>query len=415
MNDSAISRFLARLAASLQEGTFVKLTLGHPAAPESPLRKLLLRPVTLRGETRCSVVSRFVTRDETKNYAFSEIPTLVAGKLGPEFLSAHLFTESETVQLELGAKPRLKIVAAPRAPAPLEHDRNRVRWVDAGAPYLRALEVTDSRGKVRERMGDKFRQIERFVDLLASAFHESSLAGSGQPLTLCDMGSGKGYLTFAAYDYFQRVEKRPISVTGVETREDLTRLCNGAAQECGFEKLHFTCSPIADYPLPPRLDILVALHACNTATDDALYAGIRAGAQILLAAPCCHKEARPQVDRAQAAGPLGDILRHGLFAERHAEMATDALRALLLERSGYRVRVSEFVAAEHTAKNVMLIATQRREALPAESLADLDRRIAQLKAFYGIEHHRLEQLLQLLLGGRELERPAAAAGALPPV
>jgi hypothetical protein len=273
------------------------------------------------------------------------------------------------------------------------------------------LEVSDARGKVRERMGDKFRQIERFVDLLASAFRESNLLGSEKPLTMCDMGSGKGYLTFAAYDYFQRVEKVQAGVTGVETREDLAHLCNRVAQTCGFGALHFVFSDIADYQIPP-LDILVALHACNTATDDALFAGIRAGAQIILAAPCCHKEARSQVDHAQQSSPLTDILRHGLFAERHAEMATDALRSLLLERAGYRVRVAEFVAAEHTAKNVMLIATKRHEPLSEEARADLDQRIARIKAFYGIQHQRLEQLL---MEGRELERAPAPADPLPPV
>ena len=411
MNDSAASRFLARLRSSFDDHSFVKLTLGHPALPQSALRKLLLRPVTIRGETRCSVVSRFLTRDETKNLLFPEALALVEARLGSEFLSANLFTESEDVQLELGTKDRLRVIRADRTPAPLEHDRSRVRWVDSLARYLQELEVTDSRGKVRERMGDKFRQIERFVDLLASAFRESSLFGVGRPLTMCDMGSGKGYLTFAAYDYFQRVEKVQANVTGVEEREDLARLCNRVTQECGFGGLRFAHSPIADYPLPP-LDILVALHACNTATDDALFAGIRAGAQIILAAPCCHKEARPQVDRAQSTGPLADILRHGIFAERHAEMATDSLRALLLERAGYRVRVSEFVAAEHTAKNVMLIATKRREPPTAEAMADLDRRVAQIKTFYGIQQHRLEQLL---MDGRELERAPAVADALPPV
>ena len=411
MNDSALARFLARLQSSFEDDAFVKLTLGHPADPANPLRKLLLRPVTLRGERRCCVVSRFLTRDETKNYPFPETFALVAARLGPEFLSAHLFTQSEDAQLELGVKSRLRVIPAERRAAPLAHDRERARWVDAQARYLKELEVTDPRGKVRERMGAKFRQIERFIDLLASAYRESSLFGSGQPISLCDMGSGKGYLTMAAYDYFQRVEKAHIRVTGVESREDLTSLCNRVAQECGFGGLHFVCSPIAEYRLPP-LDILVALHACNTATDDALFAGIRAGAQILLAAPCCHKEARPQVDRAQAAGPLADILRHGLFAERHAEMATDALRALLLEREGYRVRVTEFVAAEHTAKNVMLIATRRREPLAAEAVAELDARIARLKTFYGIQHQRLEQLL---VDGRELERAPAAAGTVPPV
>ena len=412
-------RFLARLEAAFggEEGGFVKLTLGHPAAPESPLRKRILRPVVIRGEKQCCVVSRFATRDETKNYPFPDALALVREQLGTEFLSAHLFTETEEAQLELGGKNRLRVTPAQRAPAPMAHDRTRVRWVDAGARYLHALEVTDARGKVRERMGDKFRQIERFVDLLAAAVRESGLAAgsAGRPVTLCDMGSGKGYLTFAAADYLARVERIPAEVTGIELRRDLADLCNRVARECGFDGLHFVCSPIAGYPLA-RVDILVALHACNTATDDALFAGINAGARVILAAPCCHKEARPQVDKAResdaVSGPLGDVLRHGLFAERHAEMATDALRALILERTGYRVRVAEFVAAEHTAKNVMLIATLRSAPLSPQAVADLDRRIARLQSFYGIEHHRLAALL---LGGRELERPAAAADALPPV
>jgi len=392
MTPSATQRFLARLQSSFEDASFVKLTLGHPAT-RGALRKLLLRPVVVRGEKCCCVVSRFLTRDETRNLPFPEALALVQARLGSEFLSANLFTQSEDVQLELGAKERLRTIQRNRAAATLEHDRRPVRWVDTQARFLRALEVTDARGKVRERMGDKFRQIERFVDLLASAFRESSLAASGRPPAMCDMGAGKGYLTFAAYDYFTRVEKLEAQVTGVEVRGDLVDLCNGVALECGMDGLRFVCSPIEHYQLPP-LDILVALHACNTATDDALCAGIRAGAQILLAAPCCHKEARPQIDHAQHAAPLRDVLRHGLFAERHAEMATDALRALLLERAGYRVRVSEFVAAEHTAKNVMLIATLRPTPLSPQAVADLDARIAELKAFYGIQHFTLEDLLR---------------------
>jgi len=396
MQDSARQRFLGRLESSFSDGLFVKLTLGHPAAPESALRKLLFRPVFIRGGKQCSVVSRFTTRDETANHSFPEALALVEGKLGTEFMSANLFTESDEVQIEVGKKERLRITPGKRNPANLEHDRTPVRWVDSHARYLHALNVTDAQGKVRERMGDKFRQIERFVDLLASAFRESNLGQRGAardstPITLHDMGSGKGYLTFAAYDYFRRVEKLEAAVTGVESRDDLVTLCNKVALDCEFAGLRFVRTAISDYQLPPS-DILVALHACDTATDDALFAGVRAGAEIMLVAPCCHKEARTQIDRAVRAGQLWDVVRHGIFAERHAEIATDALRALLIEREGYLVRMSEFVAAEHTAKNVMLIATKQHGGEP-DARADLDRRIAGLKAFYGIEHHRLEDLL----------------------
>lgn len=403
--------FVTRLHASMEDRSFVKLTLGHAAEPGSPLRKLMFRPVEIRGERLCAIVSRFTNQDQTANKSFAEALELIEAKLGTEFLSGHLFTETEEIQLQLGQgdrKSRLRVLQAKHAPAVLGHDRTKSRWVEPKSDYLAALGVTDSSGKIR--MGDKFRQIERFVDLLASAFRESDLGGvTKRSFTLCDMGSGKGYLTFAAYDYLQRHAKVPAIVTGVEARPELVHLCNRVAKQCGFEHLSFLRSTIEEFPLP-ALDLLVALHACDTATDDALAAGICANASVILVAPCCQKELRSQVDRAGADSPLRDVLRHGIFAERHAEIATDALRSLLMERAGYRVRVCEFVAPEHTAKNIMLIATRRTEKPGASVEADLDRRISELKSFYGIQHHRLQQLL---MEGRQLGRAPQTADPVP--
>ena len=383
-------RLLELLLSSVRAEAFVKLTLGFPVAQDSELRKLILRPALIRGERMISIVSRFNTRDETKNYPPARAVKMVDELLGKQFLSAHLFTESEEVQVELGRKNTLKVRSVNRAPATLGHDRLKSRWVNPEALYLKELGVTDGAGKIRERMGDKFRQIERFVDLLASAYKESELETSpASSLTICDMGAGKGYLTFAAFDFLRgnKGDKNfSVTATGVEFRPELVHLCNQVAQNCEFEGLSFVQSNIQDYPLN-KLDILIALHACNTATDDALAAGVRAGAHIILAAPCCHKELRQQICEE---GPLSDVLRHGIFAERHAEMATDALRCLILEHFGYRVRISEFVAPEHTAKNVMLIATKKRNSGPAQNVPE---RLAQLKEFYGIKTQRLEQLL----------------------
>ena len=403
--------FLDRLQAAFENGSFVKLTLGHPLNDTGSPRKLLFRPVRIRNQKMCSIVSRYGTRDETVNVTFSRALAMVKEGLGRSFQSANLFTETEEVQLELDRGSRLRVTQSSRGPAPLEHDRQKSRWVEPSAPFLTALGVTDSTGKVRERMGDKFRQIERFVDLLASAYRESDLpaAAPGHKLTVCDMGAGKGYLTFATHDFFHRVEGVASMITGVEARGELVALCNRVAGQCGCNGLRFIQSTIDEFAFP-SMDILVALHACDTATDDALAAGIRAGASVILAAPCCHKQLRPQVDASAAGGPLHDILRHGIFAERHAEILTDALRALLLERAGYRVRVSEFVSAEHTAKNVMLIATRLATAQRPD--ADLDRRIAELKHFYGIQHHRLEELL---VGGRQLGCATPSPETVPPV
>ena len=380
-------RFLTLLQNSLRTDTFVKLTLGFPTSTEGSLRKLILRPTLIRGEKMMSIISRHTTRDETKNSPPSHALQIVEERLGSDFLSAHLFSETEEVQLELGKKNSLKVRTIKREPAKLDHDRAKSRWINPDALFLKELGVTDAAGKIRERMGDKFRQIERFVDLLASAYQESDLdKNTTAPLGLCDMGAGKGYLTFAAYDFFRQRRSHPFTAHGVETRPDLVQLCNQVARNCEFSGLSFVQSSIQDFPLA-NLDILIALHACNTATDDALAAGIKAGAAIILAAPCCHKEIRQQIT---GEGPLADVLRHGIFAERQAEMATDALRCLLLEQNGYRVRISEFVAPEHTAKNVMLIATKKRHTGPAPNMPE---RIAQLKEFYGIKTQRLEQLL----------------------
>ncbi len=411
---AAKERFIGLLGSAFDDGKFVKLTLGQPMGqPAGQLagsgenssgdlcKKMIFRPVIIKGEKMISAVSRFATRDITKNYPVSAAYGLIEAELGASFDGATLLTEDSDIQLQKsGKKHKLTVTPNKKEGAVLEHDRSKSRWVDFDARYLAALGITDSHGKVRERMGDKFRQIERFVDLLASAFKESSLNGAAREIRMCDMASGKGYLTFAAYDFFKNTEKIDVKITGVESRDDMVKLCNQAATECEFFQLDFEQGTIDKYALPP-LDILVALHACNTATDDAIFAGTKAGAQIIMVAPCCHKEIRMQIDEAgndserDTAGPLRDVLRHGIYAERHAEIATDALRVLLLERAGYMVRVSEFVSSEYTAKNMMIIATKRHKG-PAEPTAAeihaIDHRIAELKDFYGIKSHHLEKL-----------------------
>jgi hypothetical protein len=160
------------------------------------------------------------------------------------------------------------------------------------------------------------------------------------------MGSGKGYLTFAAYDYFSNVRGLEVVMTGVEAKPELVELCNQVAVSGGFEGLNFVGGSIEDFDVR-EVGILIALHACDTATDDALFKGIAANAAIIVAAPCCHKEIRRQI---KPPGVLHDILKHGTMLEREAETVTDGLRAMLLERSGYSTRIFEFVPTEHTRR-----------------------------------------------------------------
>ena len=196
------------------------------------------------------------------------------------------------------------------------------------------------------------------------------------------MGCGKGYLTFAASEMLgDRAEVR-----GVEERAELVEFCSRTASEVGFaHRLSFQQGSIADTDVGSA-DVLIALHACDTATDDALAKGISAGAALIVAAPCCQKEVRPQIVPPPV---LADALRHGIFVERQAEFATDALRAMLLEWAGYRTRVMEFISTEHTAKNIM-IAAVKQSARGDGSVAG---RIREFAAFYGIGRHTLARHL----------------------
>jgi SAM-dependent methyltransferase len=257
--------------------------------------------------------------------------------------------------------------------------------VTEGNIYLRALGVTNERGEVRPAMGDKLRQINKFVEIVGGLYDSSSLAVR-EEVSVVDVGSGKGYLTFAVYDYFNNVRGLRASVTGVEARPELVEMCNEVACRAGFERLGFRTGLIHNLELSSA-DFLIALHACDTATDDAIYKGVAAGASVIVTAPCCHKEVRPQIN---APAALRGVLRHGHLLEREAESVTDSLRALLLESAGYRVKVFEFVNSEHTRKNTMIAAVQREGATDREAaLADF----RALKEFYGIREQRLERLL----------------------
>jgi hypothetical protein len=390
MADANSEKFFAALDESLAGGYFVKLTLAKYRGAEADLKNIYVRAVTLKGGARLSFLRRYKTRDSVKNHTHGEGVALVREMLGSEFLSGHLFTSTEDLQLEFNRRGESRLVKHQPAFAvvpPAQHDRRKRRAIEtAGNVYLHALGVTNERGEVRPAMGDKFRQIDKFVETIAGLHGSSTLAGR-EEISVVDMGSGKGYLTFAVYDYFTNVLGLRTSVMGIEARPELVKLCNDIARLSGFERLSFQPGYIQEFELL-RTDILIALHACDTATDEAIYKGIAAGASVIVTAPCCHKEVRPQIE---APGALRGVLRHGHLLEREAESVTDSLRALLLEHAGYKVKVFEFISTEHTRKNTM-IAAIRREGGAADRAAALGEYRA-LKEFYGIREQRLGRLL----------------------
>ena len=382
-------QFIEALSSSLDESSFVKLSLGKYRGEDANLQKILIRLIQTKKGTRLFFLYRYNTRDMVKNYSFDEGVQLVREMLGVSFMSAHLFTLQQDVQIEFGKKSKSRLNASKptfTAPPSITHNREK-RWQiePQNNFYLRALGITDDRGEVRERMGDKWKQINKFIEIIGKLFDSSTLSGK-QDIQIVDMGAGKGYLTFATYDYFNNVRGIKARVTGVDAREELVGLCNDISRAAAYDGLEFQRGFIRDTEVRD-VDILIALHACNTATDEAIYKGIAADASIIICAPCCHQQLRPQMVAPEV---LQGVLRYGILLEREAEIATDGLRALLLEQHGYATKVFEFISTEHTQKNTMIVGVRHGQASNKEALA---RQIAELKNFYGVKEHHLETLL----------------------
>ncbi len=384
MKPSPVEKLLALIGGALADGTFVKVTLSAFRGPDRSLKSVHIRRVDLREAPHLSFVYRHATRDVTKNLPVADGLALLQEIVGPVFRNAHLFTTRATAQLEIrdGHGARLREGPPQHAEAPpAAHDRTKARPVPPGRDWLRALNVTTADGQVARGMESKYRQISKFVELFATLARDAGLDGTA-PVSVVDMGCGKGYLTFAVHDWLRARGSAVPAVRGIEVRPELVELCNRAAVECEAAGLTFEAGHIADISTGP-VDVLIALHACDTATDDALAHGVAARARLILVSPCCHKELRPQLVAPPA---LAGALRHGILRERQAEFVTDALRAALLEWAGYETRVFEFISTEHTAKNLMIAAIRRESSGPTPEAAA---QVRALAAEYGIRQQRL--------------------------
>ena len=386
-NDPA-GAFVDRLQQALAAGVLAKVTLAKPRTTAGDWVRVSVRPISLKGEAQLSFVHTYKTRDITKNASLAEGVQQVRELIETTFNHAHLFTATEEIQLLISKKGKQTLLhskAAHRA-APAAHDREKQRYVDQNQPFLTALGVTNDQHQIVPAMARKWKQINKFVEVLDHALESTALKDAAR-IDVVDFGSGKGYLTFATHDHLRHTLGLPAHVAGVELREDMVVLCNDAAHALALDGLRFEQGDVRSV-VPPTIDIMIALHACDTATDHAIHTGLRAGASIIMCSPCCHKELRPQL---LSPHPLRPILKHGVHLGQQAEMLTDGLRAMLLEACGYETQVFEFVALEHTNKNKMILAVKRERA--AADADALWRQIADIKGFYGIQQQCLESLL----------------------
>ncbi len=365
----------------------IRITLAGPRGADKSLRQITIRPVTIKEQILLSFVYRHETRDVTKNLIPEDAFPLIGDLMGGTFAHGYLQTPKGVTHLDYpGYRPaRIRyeklVDKAATSGQPGAHDRTKQRQIEATVPWLQALGITSANGTLFRGMEAKYRQIHRFVELLDHLLGDVKFTAA-EPIHIVDMGCGKGYLTFATYEHFRRVHGGELRVFGIESRPELVEVTNRVAGQVGFPGLSFVAGTIAESPVE-KTDVLIALHACDTATDDALAKGIAAGARLLMVAPCCHKQIRPQLVPPPVLAPG---LRHGILLQREADFVTDALRAALLEWAGYDTQVMEFIAPEHTSKNLLITAVKRTARYDRDAAAE---RVRALAAFYGIREQQL--------------------------
>lgn len=381
---SSLPEFWQAAQVAVNTARIVKLTLGKSRNRDTPkLNNIYARPVELKGKVWLQLTFHYADRDEVKNYSVQAGFAYLAEQLGEDFLVADLYTldEQQSAVLSRKGKARFTTSAARHREAAIAiHNRKKERYIDEDRPYLRALGIAGADGEIMPTGQKKYKQINKFVEIIDGLVKSHPLVKGAK---IVDMGSGKGYLTFALYDHLRNNLELDVHVTGVELRPNLVEKCNAIAKQNKFDQLDFVEGYIDSYR-PEKIDLLIALHACDTATDDALIQGINAGAEMMVVAPCCQKQVRRSMT---PPAELQPFLQHGILLERQASMLTDALRALYLENAGYRTKVFEFITLEHTAKNIMITAT-KGEARP-EAMDEAIR----LKEQFGVKRHRLEELL----------------------
>ncbi|OTG63177.1 class I SAM-dependent methyltransferase [Acinetobacter silvestris] len=374
---------------AIEMKSFDRMILSQYKGELKALEKITCRVISLQDQAVLNCLYKYKTQDVTKNLPLDDALPHIQGLLH-DCKQANLFTVEEEFQLKKNKKKamltRSKVKSEHKTATTLKtHDREKHRYVDQDSYFLQPLGITDAKAQIIPSMARKWKQINKFVEIFSGALTQIQV--KDHSLRVVDFGSGKGYLTFALYDYLAKQQPQLPFVTGVELNDKMVKFCQEVAQKSQFTQLDFFQGDVRTYQ-PEHLDVMIALHACDVATDFAIHTGIRLNASMIMCAPCCHKELRPQM---QSPDILKPMLQFGIHAGQQAEMLTDTIRALLLKAYGYETKVFEFVALEHTSKNKMILATKKKD-IPQPD-AEILAQVKALKDMYGIQQHSLELLL----------------------
>jgi len=342
---------------------------GRQRGQEARWKRVELRYVDLKAGRHLQVTAYDDTQAHTSNHAVGdEARDAVDDLLDQPFANWHVETTTEQHQVRVTKKLEAMVhTSAREAEVEVErgHDKPKSRLLPEDDPVLMALGISDQQGRIKPSRQAKYRQVEEFLRLLDSSITDALEAGAlrtpstEDPLRIADLGCGNAYLTFAAHRYLTHVRGLPVTVTGVDVKEQSRDHNGGVAASLGIaDTADFVVGTIGAAALPQAPEVVLALHACDTATDEALARAVEWESPLVLAAPCCHHDIAAQLRRNPTPAPYALLTRHGILRERFADTLTDALRAALLRVLGYRVDVVEFVESQHTPRNTLLRAVR---------------------------------------------------------
>ena len=379
----------AVLAPDFRRATFGGAARGNAA---STWVRVALRPLELRGQPHLQFTYFDGKKDFARNFPRVEVEAKLNELVEIGYAGIHLETATEEIDVRTTKKGKVFVGRKQtKEHAGATEPHNRVK--DVPLPEGRAnrllevMSIATADGRIRPTMRAKFTQINEFLKQLMHVFDDAGLRDLGRPLEILDCGCGSSYLTLAAHHYLNDVLAIPARIIGVDVNEELIRKSTARAEQIGAIGLNFACGRIGSHDSKP--DIVFALHACDTATDDAIAQTIASGAKLLLSVPCCHHNLNDAIRADGEADVLRPMLRHGILQQRTADLVTDAFRALVLRIMGYRTDVVEFVSPEHTARNLMIRAVG---GLPVSDPAFV-REYEAMKRFWNVTPY-LERMIE---------------------
>ncbi len=383
MNENNLEQIFQELSDTFSKSSeLVRVVLsGRRRNMQTAHERVDMRPVLIKEEIQIQVTHSDGRQMTTKNYKAQDAPFAELIRSG--YANVLLETTSKSINLRITKKGEPLVHRDEVAKVQeLSHDRSKTRLLDSSDPFLIAVGISDAKGAIKPSMGDKYKQVEEFLRLLTPTLMAAISAGhidaptDSVPLTIVDLGCGHAYLTFAAHQYL-RAQGIPVKVIGIDIRSQARDRNNQIAKDLGISSsIEFRAEEISETSLK-NADIAIALHACDTATDDAIAWAINNGAKLALLAPCCHHDIQAQMN--EIPEPWSLVTRNGIMKERLGDLLTDAIRMQIMKLQGYRVEAIEFIGGEHTPRNLMIRAVKTGSTPEAAEVAKYEEMLALWK------------------------------------